>query len=149
MWWKDEEARTALGEFGDVEDATAPGGALVLRTVGLDESFSVYANFRSDGLLVTAEIWRPEDPETVDVEIDGIPVFGPEAETVLQAFAGRGLETDSSDQFYPVIPAGYLSFGREGGEECDDEGLARFMQSVFLAPPGYATDYTGVTLPVV
>jgi hypothetical protein len=145
----EQETRAALAPFGVVEDATAPGGALKLRTVGLDPSFSVYASFTSDGLLFSLEAWRPDDVGAVDILLSGVPIFGHGADAVLDELAQTGLELDRSDKYYPVAPTGYVAFDREGGDDCDDDGVARVIQSMLLAPSDYMTSYTSTRFGVV
>ncbi|MBU2670464.1 hypothetical protein KOI35_43880 [Actinoplanes bogorensis] len=139
-------ARAALAAFGEIKDGTAPGGSLTLYTEGADPSFSVYANFVPDGRLFTLEIFRPDDSSAVDLELAGVPAFGSPVDEVLQALRAGGYEVDDEDEFHPVVEDGYLGVSLEGGddgeEEDDDPGPSRFIQSLLIAPRGYATEYT-------
>ncbi|MEV4177577.1 hypothetical protein [Nonomuraea sp. NPDC049709] len=131
------QVRAGLAAYGEVVDATAPGGALCLRTRGPDASFSVYASFTADGLLFTLEIWRPDDASSIEVRLYGIPVFATPADLVLARLAELGQPVDLADRWHPLLPEASIGLDREGGDDCDDDGLARHFQSVFIAPPGY------------
>ncbi|MET0416104.1 MAG: hypothetical protein ABW022_08805 [Actinoplanes sp.] len=139
------QARVALAAFGEIKDGTAPGGSLTLYTEGADPSFSVYANFVADGRLFTLEIFRPDDTGVVDLELTGVPVFGSAADEVLEALRAGGYEVDDENEFNPVVEDGYLGLSLEGGDDGeegdDDPGPSRFIQSLLIAPRGYATKY--------
>ncbi|MEV4582074.1 hypothetical protein AB0K16_53480 [Nonomuraea jabiensis] len=131
------QVRAELSAYGNVVDVTAPGSALSLRTQGLDDAFSIYAAFNADGFLFTLEIWRPTDVSLIDVNLYGIPVFATPADRVLAVLAELGHRLDFEDQWHPLLPEVSIGLDREGGDDCDDDGLARYFQSIFIAPPGY------------
>ncbi|MEU6777806.1 hypothetical protein ABZ912_01295 [Nonomuraea angiospora] len=131
------QVRAELAVYGNVENASAPGGALSLRTQGLDDSFSIYAVFNAEGLLSALEIWRPDDVSLIDVDFRGIPMFATPADEVLARLAELGHRIDLEDQWHPLLPEASIGLDREGGDDCDDDGLARYFQSIFVAPYGY------------
>ncbi|GAA3441093.1 hypothetical protein [Planomonospora venezuelensis] len=131
------QVREGLASYGNVLDATAPGGALSLRTQGHDDSFSIYAAFEADGTLFTLEIWRPDDVSLIDVSLFGISVFTTPADRFLSRLAGLGHRIDFEDKWHPLLPEASIGLDREGGDDCDDDGLSRYFQSVFIAPHGY------------
>ncbi|MFB9472045.1 hypothetical protein ACFFR3_21230 [Nonomuraea salmonea] len=131
------QVRAELISYGDVVDATAPGGSLALRTQGLDDSFSICAAFKSDGALFTLEVWRPEDVNLIDVKLYDIPLFATPVERVLARISELGHRIDFDDRWHPVLPEASIGLDREGGDDCDDDGFARHFQSIFIAPCGY------------
>jgi hypothetical protein len=142
----EEQVRAQLSAYGEVRDATAPGGALKLRTEGSDPSFAVYASFREDGRLFTLEVWRPDDVERIDMTWDGIALFATPADEVLEYLLSQGHETDLSDPYHPLVQSASIGLDREGGEDADEEGFAPFFESILVAPAGYFTGYMSVLL---
>lgn len=138
--------RVALAPYGEIVDGTSPGGSLTLYTEGIDPSFSVYANFRHDGLLFTLEVWRPDDAVVVDLELGDVAIFAPPAEAVIQSLTSAGYVVDESEPFHPVIADAYIGLSREGGEDDEESGISRYIQSFFLAPAGYDELHTSVVL---
>ncbi|WP_326642640.1 hypothetical protein OG884_05115 [Streptosporangium sp. NBC_01755] len=131
------QVRAGLATLGNVVDSTAPGGALKLRTEGLDDSFSVYASFGSGGFLFTLEVWRPNDTNLIDLNLYGIPIFATPADSALVQLAEIGHRLDFEDKYHPVLPEASIGLDRESGDDCDNDGLARYFQSIFIAPDGY------------
>ncbi|MGI5269024.1 hypothetical protein ACQEUU_07735 [Nonomuraea sp. CA-218870] len=132
------QVRAGLATYGNVVDATAPGGALCLRTEGIDETFSVYAAFKAaTGTLYTLEIWRPSNIRLIDVDVFGTLLFATPATQILDRITELGHRVDAEDQWHPILPDASIGLDREGGDDCDDDGLARYFQSIFIAPPGY------------
>ncbi|HET9516374.1 MAG TPA: hypothetical protein VFO77_01480, partial [Actinoplanes sp.] len=107
-----------------------------LRAVGLDESFAVYAGFGGDDRLFTLEIWRPDDVDVVDVAPDGL-VFATPAQEFIDRLAEAGNRLDIEDVFHPLLPELSIGLDREGGEEVDEDGLAIYFQSIFVAQADY------------
>ncbi|MEV0382755.1 hypothetical protein [Nonomuraea sp. NPDC050643] len=133
----ESQVRAQLAVYGDVIDATAPGGALQLRTQGPDDSFAVYAAFKADGRLFTLEVWRPDDASLIELHLYGIPFFATPADQVLARLAELGHRIDFEDQWNPLLPEVSIALSREGGDDCDDDGLARYFQAMFIAPLAY------------
>ncbi|GIG59705.1 hypothetical protein Lfu02_40770 [Longispora fulva] len=91
-----------------------------------------------DGRVSAVQLWRPEVADgEVRAMFDGIDIFGQLADTVMDQLRNRGIEIDLDDPWHPTCGGVTLGFDREGGDDCDDDGLARYFGSVLVAPPGY------------
>ncbi|SEG99796.1 hypothetical protein SAMN05444920_11472 [Nonomuraea solani] len=97
----------------------------------------MYAAFKADGSLFTLEAWRPDDISLVEVTLYGIPLFATPADDVLAQLTRMRHRLDLSERFYPHLPEASIALGREGGDECDDEGLSPYFRYIFIGPPGY------------
>lgn len=131
------EASEAMRGWGEPRDgADTASRSLNVRDDGLTRD--VYAHFDEGDRLTSVVIWRPEPGEVhVVVRFRDIDVFGQPADAVLEALRQRGYVVDTSDRYFPLCKDIALGFNREGGEDCDDEGLARHFNSVLTAAPGH------------
>lgn len=137
-----DEARNAMAVWGDPrEERPAPGEVYRLRVYDAGLTRDVFAYFEDEEKVSAIEVWKPEDSKhgTVRVLFGDIDVFSLPADEVMRALRARGIHVDETDPYYPYCPELVLGFTREGGEDVVDEesGLARYFQSVVVAPPGY------------
>ncbi|MGQ4615506.1 hypothetical protein [Nocardia sp. R7R-8] len=131
-----DEAAGAMGSWGVPELLEGPTNRL--RVCDRNLNLDVFAHLGSDGRLTAIEVWRPEDIDSdVQVTFEGIEVFVETAESVLNIIRLRGFRVDDSDPYCPSCPDLTLGFNREGGNDVDRDGLARYFESILVAGPGY------------
>lgn len=62
----------------------------------------------------------------------GIPIFATPADLAMARLVELEHRLDLGDQWHPLLPEASIGLDREGGEDCDEDGLAHYFQSIFI-----------------